>query len=46
MNMTAANAAKERLSVGGFKVYSLYMTPKQAYWRDGSKSGTPLVNSP
>jgi hypothetical protein len=45
-NMTAANAAKERLSVGGFKVYSLYLTPKQAYWRDGSKSGMPLGNSP
>jgi hypothetical protein len=45
-NMTAANAAKEQLMVGGHKVYSLWMGTGQAYWRDGSKSGMPLGSSP
>jgi hypothetical protein len=43
---TAANAAKEQLTVGGHKVYSLWMGTGQAYWRDGSKSGMPLGTSP
>jgi hypothetical protein len=43
---TAANAAQEALNVGGNKVYSLYTRPRQAYWRDGSKSGMPLGAEP
>ena len=45
-NHTASNAAQESLKVGGKSVYSLYMKPGQAYWRDGSKSGMPTGNSP
>jgi hypothetical protein len=44
--MTAANAMKEPLTVGGHKVYSLYTNPSQAYWRDGSKTGMPLGAEP
>jgi hypothetical protein len=44
--MTVASATKEQLSVGGHKVYSLWMGTGQAYWRDGSKSNVPLGNSP
>lgn len=43
---TAANAAAESLTVGGNKVYSLYTRPRQAYWRDGSKTGIPLGAAP
>lgn len=43
---TAANAAAESLTVGGNKVYSLFTRPRQAYWRDGSKSGMPLGAEP
>ena len=43
---SASNATQESLSVGGHKVYSLYMKTSQAYWRDGSKSGMPTGNSP
>lgn len=43
---SAADAAAESLMVGGNKVYSLYTRPKQAYWRDGSKSGMPLGAEP
>jgi non-reducing end alpha-L-arabinofuranosidase len=43
---TAANAAQESLMVGGNKVYSLYTRPRQAYWRDGSKSGMPTGSQP
>ena len=35
---SASNATQEPLTVGGHKVYSLYMKTAQAYWRDGSKS--------
>jgi hypothetical protein len=45
-NMTAANAAKEPLTVGGHNVYSLWMSTSQAYWRDGSKSGMPIGKEP
>jgi hypothetical protein len=45
-NQSAASATKEPLTVGGHSVYSLYMTPRQAYWRNGSKSGMPLGNKP
>ncbi len=43
---TAANAAAETLTVGGNKVYSLYTRPRQAYWRDGSKTGIPVGAEP
>jgi hypothetical protein len=43
---TAANAAKEQLTVGGHKVYSLYTLQSQAYWHDGSATGVPLGASP
>ncbi|HYP98952.1 MAG TPA: arabinofuranosidase catalytic domain-containing protein [Polyangiaceae bacterium] len=44
--MSAANAAKESLMVGGHKVYALYTNTSQAYWRDGSATGMPLGASP
>jgi hypothetical protein len=44
--MTASNATQESFTLGGHKVYSLYMKTAQAYWRDGSKSGMPLGSSP
>jgi non-reducing end alpha-L-arabinofuranosidase len=43
---TAAKATAESLTVSGHKVYSLYTTARQAYWRDGSKTGMPLGASP
>jgi non-reducing end alpha-L-arabinofuranosidase len=43
---TAANAAQEPFTVGGHKVYSLYLKQSQAYWKDGSKSKVPLGKSP
>ncbi|MDF3071906.1 MAG: hypothetical protein K0R38_7507, partial [Polyangiaceae bacterium] len=43
---TAANAAAEALTVGGNKVYSLFTRPRQAYWRDGSKTGVPVGAEP
>ncbi len=45
-SQTVASATKEQLTVGGHKVYSLWMGTGQAYWRDGSKSGMPLGKSP
>jgi len=44
--MSAANATKESLMVGGHKVYALYTNQSQAYWRDGSATGMPLGASP
>jgi len=44
--MTAANATQEPFTLGGHKVYSLYMKTAQAYWRDGSKSGMPIGSAP
>jgi len=41
-----ASATNESLNVNGHKVYSLYMKPANAYWRDGSKSGVPTGSSP
>lgn len=41
-----ASATNESLTVGGRKVYSLYMKPANAYWRDGSKTGVPTGSSP
>jgi hypothetical protein len=43
---TAAKATAESLTISGHKVYSLYTTSSQAYWRDGSKSGMPLGAEP
>jgi hypothetical protein len=43
---SAANAAQEPFTVGGHKVYSLYLKQSQAYWKDGSKSKVPLGKSP
>src|SRR5207237_4640193 len=43
---TAANATAEMLTVGGRKVYSLYMKTSQAYWRDASKTGMPTGSAP
>ncbi|MFI1335342.1 arabinofuranosidase catalytic domain-containing protein [Streptomyces sp. NPDC020845] len=36
---TAANATSEFLAVGGNKAYSLYINPKNSYWRDGHATG-------
>jgi len=44
--MSAANASKESLMVGGHKVYALYTNTSQAYWRDGSATGMPLGAAP
>jgi len=41
-----AKAAAESLTVSGHKVYSLYTATKQAYWRDGSKTGMPTGAAP
>jgi hypothetical protein len=43
---TAANAAAEALTVGGGKVYSLYINPGNSYWRDGHLSGVPTGSAP
>lgn len=43
---SASNAAQEALTLGGHKVYSLYLKTAQAYWRDGSKSAMPLGKNP
>ncbi len=43
---TAANASREKLSVGGNPVYSLYTNQSQAYWHDGSASGVPTGSAP
>jgi hypothetical protein len=43
---SASNAAQEPFTVGGHKVYSLYLKQSQAYWKDGSKSNVPLGKSP
>jgi hypothetical protein len=43
---SASNATQEPLTVGGHKVYSLYLKQSQAYWKDGSKSNVPTGSSP
>jgi hypothetical protein len=43
---TPANAMKESLTVGGHKVYSLYIAPNNSYWVDASKSGIALNAEP
>jgi hypothetical protein len=41
-----STATKESLSVGGHKVYSLYIDPGNSYWRDGHTTGVPTGSSP
>jgi hypothetical protein len=43
---TTPSATQEQLSVGGHKVYSLYLKTSQAMWRDGSKTGMPTGKAP
>lgn len=43
---TASKATSESLTVGGHKVYSLYINPNNSYWVDASKSGIPLGKEP
>ncbi|HEY5961208.1 MAG TPA: arabinofuranosidase catalytic domain-containing protein [Polyangiaceae bacterium] len=43
---SAAKADTESLTISGHKVYSLYIKPKNSYWRDGSKSGVPTGKAP
>jgi hypothetical protein len=43
---TAASATTETLTVGGNKVYSLYIKPGNSYWRNGSSSGVPTGSAP
>jgi hypothetical protein len=43
---SASNASQEPFTVGGHKVYSLYLKQAQAYWKDGSKSNMPLGSAP
>jgi hypothetical protein len=41
-----ANATTESLTVGGSKVYSLYINPGNSYWRDGHLTGVPTGSAP
>jgi len=41
-----AKATTEALTVGGGKVYSLYINPNNSYWVDSSKSGIALGAEP
>jgi hypothetical protein len=41
-----SKATTESLTVGGHKVYSLYINPGNSYWVDSSKSGIPLGKEP
>ncbi|MFD8161098.1 arabinofuranosidase catalytic domain-containing protein [Streptomyces malaysiensis] len=43
---TAANATSESLTVGGNRAYSLYINPKNSYWRDGHTTGVPTGSAP
>jgi hypothetical protein len=36
----------ESLTIGGNKVYSLYIDPGNSYWKDGSSSGIPTGSAP
>jgi len=44
--MTAADATRDPLTVGGHPVYSLFTRPSQSYWNDGSQNGMPLGAAP
>jgi len=41
-----AKASSESLTVGGHKVYALYINPGNSYWVDASKSGIALGKEP
>jgi hypothetical protein len=43
---TPANAITDAVSVGGHKVYSVYISPGNCYWHDGSKSGVATGSQP
>ncbi|MGW7694561.1 arabinofuranosidase catalytic domain-containing protein [Streptomyces asiaticus] len=43
---TAANATSESLTVGGNSAYSLYINPRNSYWRDGHTTGVPTGSAP
>jgi len=45
---TSSSAAKatDTVTVGGHKVYSLYINPGNCYWHDGSKSGMATGSQP
>ena len=43
---SASKATSESLTVGGHKVYSLYINPGNSYWVDASKSGIALGKDP
>jgi hypothetical protein len=45
-DMQPVNAMQESLTVGGKKVYAVYMKQRNAYWHDGSKTGMPLGKEP
>jgi hypothetical protein len=41
-----ASATGESITVGGSKVYSLYINPGNSYWVNGASSGIPLGSAP
>jgi hypothetical protein len=43
---TPSKATSEALTLGGHKVYSLYINPNNSYWVDASKSGIALGKDP
>ncbi|GLX11413.1 arabinofuranosidase catalytic domain-containing protein [Microbispora sp. NBRC 16548] len=43
---TPAGATRESLTVGGDKVYSLYINAGNSYWRDGHLTGVPTGSAP
>jgi hypothetical protein len=43
---TAAGATRESVTVGGSKVYSLYINAGNSYWRNGSATGIPTGSAP
>ncbi|MCU7730862.1 cellulose binding domain-containing protein [Actinoplanes sp. KI2] len=43
---TAAGATRETVTVGGSKVYSLYINAGNSYWRNGSATGVPTGSAP
>ncbi len=45
-SMSPANAAAEKVTVGGHEVYSLFTRPSQSYWNDGSQNGMPVGTEP
>jgi non-reducing end alpha-L-arabinofuranosidase len=43
---SAAKATADPVTVAGHKVYSLYISPGNCYWHDGSKSGMATGSQP